>query len=123
MSQGFSVFKRCKSFKYAFSGLRFLWKGEHNFRIHVFAAVLVITAGIIFKLSPLEWCAVFFCIAMVMVTETINTSIEKLADVVSSGFHPAIKKIKDLSAAAVLIASITALTIGLFVFIPKIFHA
>lgn len=57
---------------------------------------------------------------MVFITEMLNTAIEFLSDFVSPGIHPQIKKVKDVSAAAVLIASIGAIVIGIIVFLPKI---
>lgn len=116
----FSVAKRIKSFTYAFNGLRVLFREEHNARIHLFAAVCVIVAGILLKLSPMEWAAVVFAIGLVFGGEIFNSAIEDLADVVCPERDERIKKVKDLSAAAVLVAAITALVIGLLVFIPKI---
>lgn len=116
----FSVAKRIKSFTYAFNGLRVLFREEHNARIHLFATVCVIVAGILLKLSPMEWAAVVFAIGLVFGGEIFNSAIEDLADVVCPERDERIKKVKDLSAAAVLVAAITALVIGLFVFIPKI---
>ncbi|HOE05793.1 MAG TPA: diacylglycerol kinase family protein [Bacteroidales bacterium] len=118
--QRFSLFNRLKSFKFAGNGLRILIIEEHNARIHVIAAIGVIAAGIIFKISMSEWIAVVFSIAVVFVTEIINSSIENLADFVSPAKHEKIKKIKDLSAAGVLLGAIAATIVGLIVFIPRI---
>ncbi|MFI5203550.1 MAG: diacylglycerol kinase family protein [Flavobacteriales bacterium] len=120
MGKSFSITRQIKSFHYALQGLRYLWNEEHNFRIHLAAAIVVVTGGCILTLTTAEWCIVLLCIALVMITETINTSIENISNYVSPGFHPAIKKIKDLSAAAVLLSSVAALIIGLIIFIPKI---
>lgn len=116
----FSISKRLKSFVYAFNGLIILFKEEHNARIHLIATILVITAAVLLKLNLYEWIAVTFAIGFVISVEIINTVIENMADFVSPTKNDKIKKIKDLSAAAVLISSMTALTIGLIVFIPKI---
>lgn len=116
----FSIAKRLKSFTYAFSGLRMLFREEHNAWIHLFATVCVIVAGFVFHISPLEWVAVVFAIGLVIGGEAFNTAIEILADVVCPERDERIKKVKDLSAAAVLVSALTALTIGLIIFIPKI---
>ena len=116
----FSISKRLKSFVYAFNGLIILFKEEHNARIHLIATILEITAAVLLKLNFYEWIAVTFAIGFVISVEIINTVIENMADFVSPAKNDKIKKIKDLSAAAVLISSMTALTIGLIVFIPKI---
>ena len=116
----FSIAKRLKSFTYAFSGLRMLFREEHNAWIHLFATVCVIVAGFVFHISPLEWVAVVFAIGLVIGGEAFNTAIEILSDVVCPERDERIKKVKDLSAAAVLVSALAALTIGLIVFIPKI---
>lgn len=116
----FSIAKRLKSFTYAFNGLRILLKEEHNSRIHLFATICVVVAGFVFHISPLEWVAVVFAIGMVFGGEIFNSAIEDLADVVCLERDERIKKVKDLSAAAVLVSAFTALAIGLIIFIPKI---
>lgn len=116
----FSIAKRIKSFVFAFNGLRILFKEEHNSRIHLFATVIVIIAAIIFDLNTYEWIAITFSIGLVITVEIINTVIENIADFLTTDKNDKIKKIKDLSAAAVLISVMTALSIGLIVFLPKI---
>lgn len=116
----FSLKDRLKSFSYAFSGLKTLWQEEHNFRIHIFAAILVFIAGVLFNISLIEWVAVILSIGVVLTAETINTSIEKLSDFVSPEKHETIKKVKDLAAAGVLISAATALLTGLIIFLPKL---
>lgn len=116
----FSILKRLQSFRYAFNGLRYLLKEEHNSRIHFIATVFVVVLAIIFRINTYEWIAIIFSIGLVIAVEIINTVIENIADFISPGKNESIKKIKDLSAAAVLISTITALSIGLIVFLPKI---
>ena len=95
-------------------------KEEHNARIHLFATICVIIAGLFFNISMNEWIGVIFSIGLVFSLEIINSSIENIADFISPEKHEMIKKIKDLSASGVLISAITALIIGLIIFIPKI---
>jgi diacylglycerol kinase len=119
-NQRFSILSRLKSFGYAFNGLKILLKEEHNARIHLFATICVIFAGCIFQLSVYEWITIVFVIGFVWAMESVNSAIENMCDFVSPEKHQHIKKIKDLSAAAVLLAAITAFTVGLIIFLPKI---
>ena len=119
-NQKFSIRERLKSFGFAFNGLKILVREEHNSRIHLFAVVCVIIAGVFVKISVSDWIAVVFAFGFVIVMEIVNSAIEGIADFVSPEKHEMIKKIKDLSAAAVLIAAITAFIIGLIIFVPKI---
>ena len=116
----FSIAKRIKSFSFAFNGLRILFKEEHNSRVHLFATIIVIIAAILFEVNIYEWVAIVFAIGLVITVEIINTAIENIADYLTTDKNEKIKKIKDLSAAAVLISAMTALLIGLIIFLPKI---
>lgn len=118
--QRFSISQRFKSFRYAFNGLRILLTDEHNSRIHLLAAIVVVSAGFFFQLSALEWMAIVLAIGLVFALEILNSAIENLSDFVSPGQQDTIKKVKDLSAAAVLVGAITVAVIGLIVFVPKI---
>jgi len=116
----FSIGKRMNSFRYAYHGLRMLFKEEHNSWIHLLAAICVLIAACLLRITAFEWIALIFAIGFVFTAEIINTVIEDLLNFISPEKHDTIRKIKDLSAAAVLIAALTALTIGLIVFIPKL---
>lgn len=116
----FSIRKRLISFTYAFAGLKVLFREEHNSRIHLFATVCVVVAGVLLKISLLEWVAVAFAVGLVFSGEIFNSAVEDLSDVVCPERDERIKKVKDLAAAAVLVNAITAAVIGLLVFLPKI---
>ncbi|MDR2928968.1 MAG: diacylglycerol kinase family protein [Cytophagaceae bacterium] len=119
-NEKFSIKKRLKSFVYAFNGLLLLIKNEHNARIHLVTTVCAVIAGFWFNISSLEWIVIIFAIGFVISFEIVNSSIEQLADFVSPERREKIKSVKDLAAAAVLVAAITAACIGLVIFIPKI---
>jgi len=120
-SEKFALKKRLASFRYAFNGLKILIQEEHNARIHLFAACCVLIAGAVFKISTTEWIAVIFCIGLVIALELINSAIENAADYLSKEKSESIKKIKDLSAGAVLVAAIASAIIGMIIFLPKFF--
>lgn len=119
-NDGFTFRKRARSFKYAFNGIKLLITREHNAWIHCFAALCVLIAGIVLGLSRMEWVAVVIVIGAVLAAEAINSSIEALADLVSSDYNEAIKRTKDLAAGAVLLLAIAAAVVGLIIFVPKI---
>jgi diacylglycerol kinase len=120
IQQKFNLKNRIKSFDFAFNGLKILLREEHNARIHVVGLLCALLAGLIFKIALLEWLAIILVSGLVFTTEIINSSLEKIADFVSPERHSSIKKIKDLSAAGVLVSAFTALIIGLIIFLPKI---
>jgi diacylglycerol kinase len=116
----FSLKSRFGSFKFAFDGLLFLLKNEHNSRIHLLAAIAVIILGIIVKLNQIEWALMTIVIGLVFLAELLNSSIETLADLINPEWNELIKRAKDYSAAAVLISAIMAMIAGGLIFIPKI---
>jgi diacylglycerol kinase len=109
-----------KSFLFALNGLGEAIRHEKNFRIQFVIALLVIGAGFFFSISATEWMAILICIAMVLSFEIMNSAIEKLCDFVCPSINPTIKKIKDLSAGAVLLSAIISFIVGCIIFIPKI---
>lgn len=113
--------KIVKSFAFALNGLKICFTAETNFKIHSLFAIIAIVLAIGLHIPTFEWLLIIFCIALVMVIEMINTAIEKLCDVVQKDFHPAIKKIKDIAAGAVLVTATCSLIVGTVIFLPKIF--
>jgi len=108
------------SFSYALNGLKVLIKNEHNARIHLAAMIFAIIAGFVLKIDTNEWLVIVIVIGLVFSMEIINSAIEQLADFVSPNYHEMIKKVKDLSAAAVLISALVSVIVAFIIFIPKI---
>jgi diacylglycerol kinase len=108
------------AFGYAFSGLKYFFRSEIKSRIHLVAAILAVTLGILFGISAAEWLMITFSIGIVFVSEVINTAIELMVDQITDQKTERAGRTKDLAAGAVLLASITALIIGLLIFTPKI---
>jgi undecaprenol kinase/diacylglycerol kinase (ATP) len=119
-NQPFSMLKRLKSLIFAFNGLKILVQEEHNSWIHIVITICVVLVGFLLHISLMEWVAVVLCIGLVIGLELINSAIENIADFVSPQKNEIIRKVKDLSAAAVLIAAICSAIVGLIVFLPKI---
>lgn len=116
----FKISDRALSFKFAWQGFKALLRYEHNARIHVVAAVAVIIAGVLFRISAMEWIAVMLCIGMVISAEALNSSVEALADRITEDHDPLIGRAKDFGATAVTILALASVAVGLIIFIPKI---
>lgn len=113
--------KRLKSFGYAFNGIIQLLTSEPNARIHLLATICALILGFFLKISPSEWCIILIVIAIVWAAEAFNTVVEKLVDHLFSDYHETARITKDISAGAVLICAIVALTCGLIIFLPKLY--
>jgi diacylglycerol kinase len=105
-----------KSFGYAFKGLEIAFKTQRNFRIHVVAILITSAAGWYFMISSGEWMAIILCIAAVLITELINSAIEELANKLHPEKDPLIGRVKDMAAAAVLVAASAAVLVAFVVF-------
>jgi diacylglycerol kinase (ATP) len=116
----FTLKKRVKSFEYAFKGLIYSVRTQHNIWIHLVATVLLIWGGFHYNLSNTEWCIIILCIGLVLSAEIINSSIESLTDMVSPEYDKFAGKVKDMAAGGVLLAAIAAAAVGCIIFIPKI---
>lgn len=114
-----SLSKRINSFRYAFKGITILFAEHANARIHLLAAAAATAAGFYFNISAREWIAIVLCIVLVVSLEAVNSSLEYLTDLVSPDHHPLAGKAKDVAAAAVLIAAIGSVIVGLLIFVPK----
>ena len=102
-------------------GLRFVFDTQRNMRIHIVAAVLVISFGIYLKLTSLEMVIISLTIMSVIVSEVFNTAIELSLDFLNGkDHHPSVKLIKDIAAGGVLLASINAVIVGSIIFLRHI---
>lgn len=122
-NQKFSIRKRLLSFKYAFNGLWFLIRDEHNSRMHLFFAILTIFGGFWFKISTTEWMILLLTIALVFGAEFFNSAIESLADKISPEKDEHIKKAKDVAAGGVLITAIISIVVGVLIFGERLLTA
>jgi diacylglycerol kinase (ATP) len=109
-----------RSFGYAFEGLATMVRTQPNFWVHLAAGLVALTVGMALRLSPAELALIVVTIALVLIVECINTSLETLCDLVSPDFHPLVKRAKDVSAAAVLIGAIAAVGVAVLLFGPRL---
>ena len=108
------------SFRYAGEGLRYALRTQRNTRIHLAVAVVVIVLGLWLGLSMTEWAVLALTVGFVLVGEMINTVAETLVDLVSPGYHPLAKVVKDVTAGAVLLTAIVSVIVGLLILGPPL---
>ncbi len=111
-----------KQVGFAVAGIKIFFYNERNGKIQACIALAAIVLGSVLQIKKPEWCIVILCIAIVLGAEMVNTALEKLCNLVSSEYHPAIKVIKDVSAGAVLLCSVMAAIVGLLIFVPYLYY-
>lgn len=109
--------KLVNSFKYAFSGINYAYKTQRNVKIHFVAAVIVLIVSYFWEISKLELFMLIFAISLVIITEMINTAIEKTIDLYTKEYNPLAKIAKNVAAGAVLVAAINAIIVAYLVFL------
>lgn len=110
---------RLKSMKYALMGAIKLITTEHSIMAQFSLGIVVTIAGFYFHITTTEWLFQTLAIGLVMSIEGLNTAVEKIADFIHPNYHERIGFIKDIAAGAVFFAAMTAIAIGLIIYLPK----
>ncbi len=113
---------RANSFRYAFSGWWFVIRTQKNAWIHALASILVLLLAAWLRLKPYEWAVLILAIALVWISEFINTAIEAVVDLSTPNHHPLARVGKDVGAAAVLIAALASIVVGLLIMGPPLWE-
>ncbi|HTG66768.1 MAG TPA: diacylglycerol kinase family protein [Flavobacterium sp.] len=109
---------RLKSVSYALKGAIKLITTEHSVMVQTSIGIILTVAGFAIGITPTEWLFQTFAIGLVLSIEGLNTAIEKVADFIHPDYHEKIGFIKDIAAGAVFFAAITAIIIGLIIYVP-----
>jgi diacylglycerol kinase (ATP) len=110
---------RLKSMGYAFKGAVKLITTEHSVMAQFSIGILLIFLGVYFNITKTECLFQTVAIGLVLSIEGLNTAVEKIADFVHPKFHERIGFIKDIAAGAVFFAAMTAIAIGIIIYLPK----
>ncbi|AYN04802.1 diacylglycerol kinase [Flavobacterium sp. 140616W15] len=111
---------RLKSVTYAYKGAIKLISTEHSVMVQFSLGVIMTIAGFYFQITSTEWLFQILAIGLVLSVEGLNTAVEKVADFIHPNYHERIGFIKDIAAGAVFFAAMTAIAIGLTIYIPYI---
>ena len=109
-----------KSWQDAFRGVLFVFRHEQNFRIQILVGFITFAFGFWLRLRAAEFIIIALLVLLVLILEFLNTALEKFLDLVKPRLHYHVEVIKDVMAAAVLLASFGSVIIGLFIFIPHL---
>ena len=108
--------KWLRSFRFAYEGILYTLRSQKNMKFHFAASFLVFLLALYFELAKTELLFVLLAVTLILVTELINTAIEKTVDLAMPEQHPLAKIAKDVAAAAVLVASVFACIVGFIIF-------
>ena len=114
--------KFSSSIKYCLEGINFVITNESNFKKEIVIGIIALLLSYILKISRIEFTIILIMIALVLTSEIINTSIEKVVDLYTKDYSNLAKIAKDVSAGSVLVMSIFSLLVGIIIFLPKIIN-
>jgi diacylglycerol kinase (ATP) len=118
--EGF-VKTRLKAFGYALSGWWFVIRTQRNAWIHMVVSVVVILLSFILRITASNWALILLAISMVWIAEFLNTALEAVVDLATNHQHHDLARVgKDVGAAAVLIAAVSSVIIGLLILGPPL---
>ena len=104
-------------FVHAGRGLAAGLQGETNLKVMLAGAAVAVGLGLYRQLDRLEWVAIILCIGLVISLELANTAVERLLDVIHPEHDPRVGRVKDILAAAVLVAAVAAAVVGALIFL------
>jgi diacylglycerol kinase (ATP) len=113
---------RAAAFRFAFQGWSYVLRTQRNAWIHSVVAIAVLIVGIWLGLPARDWAVLILTIALVFTAEFVNSAIEAVVDLASPEIHPLAKIGKDVGAAAVLVAAIASVLIGLLILGPPLWQ-
>lgn len=119
-NKGNFFLNRIRSIKYAAKGFWILITSEHSIIAQTSIAIIMTIIGFLMQISATEWLFQIIAFGIILVAESLNTAIEKMADFIHPEYHKQIGHIKDISAGAVFFAAIIAVIVGLIIYVPKL---
>lgn len=119
MKRSHSIYK---SFYFAIVGFLVVLKEERNLKIQLIVFLLLLFFGYLLRFKPIEWSVVLLSSSIVIVSEMVNSVIERIMDYVNPEFDNKIKVIKDISASFVLVACFFSVIIFLILLLSRFSH-
>ena len=104
------------SFKHAIEGIIHVFRTQKHMRFHFIVATVIVVLGAMMRLDREHWFLLYFAMALVFLTEMLNTAIEATVDLITDTYHPLAKIAKDIAAGAVLVATVLAIIVAFLVF-------
>jgi len=84
-------------------------------------SIAVILMSFFLRINASSWALILLAIAMVWIAEFLNTALEAVVDLASNHQQHELARVgKDVGAAAVLIAAVTSIIIGILVLGPPL---
>jgi diacylglycerol kinase (ATP) len=104
----------------AVEGILHAIRTQRHMRWHTLASLAVLVLAPRFSVTPTEFALLSLAVALVLISELLNTSLESVVDIASPDYHPLARVAKDVAAGAVLVAAFSAAAVGWVVLWPRV---
>ena len=118
-----SVASPFNPFRCALEGIEDAISTQRHLRIHVVAGGFVALCWLLLGLSYVDLALLLMAIALVVITELLNTAVELTVDLASPALHPIAGRAKDIASGAVLIAALVSAAVGIIILAPPLYGA
>lgn len=106
-----------RGFRHAGEGVMDAYRSQKHMRFHFLAILAVALLSHLYRLETVYLCILTLSIALVVITELLNTVVESTLNLMVQTYHPGVRFAKDVAAGAVLIASLNAVVVGGLIFL------
>jgi len=114
------IYKVFLSLKNACNGLKYCFLTQRNMVIHAVIGTIVLVAALLLQVSLTGMLLLFTAIMFVLTAEAFNTALEQTIDLITRERNLLAQNAKDISSGAVLLTSLFAVVIGLFILGPPL---
>ncbi len=102
---GYTGFKRVvKATGYSWQGFKAAWKNESAFRQEVIIGLVLLPLAFVIGQSMLQVAVMIAVLAVVLITELLNSAVEAVVDRVGHEYHDLAGRAKDMASAAVFVS-------------------
>ena len=111
-SENDNIFRHIKNAViYSWAGLKAAWKNEMAFRIEAIVIALMMPIGIWLGETAEQWALLIGSSLLVLITELLNSAVEKAVDRIGTEHHLLSKQAKDLGSAAAGVSMLAAVIV------------
>jgi len=100
---------------YSLDGLAAAFRHEEAFRVEVLLSLILIPLALHMHVSAVAKALMIGSIALVLIAELVNSSIEAITDRISLENHVLAKRAKDMGSAAVMLSLINVVAVWLII--------
>ena len=111
-SENENIFRHIKNAViYSWAGLKAAWDNEMAFRTEAIVIALIMPIGIWIGETAVQWALLIGSSMLVLITELLNSAVEKVVDRIGREHHLLSKQAKDLGSAAAAVSMLTAVVV------------